>query len=376
LENSSCVLLHVIPNLYSKGGTPRKLLNLVRAKESNRLRHVFLVFGNLRDNLNREMLQARAIVVEVTRRRNYDLRLLLDIIRFVHIYHADIISTHFARADVYGALAGILTSKPVIKNVHGILWNNSRFLQKVDGFLSRFRACTVCNSKATREAVIRQTGAMNAIVINNGVPNRAVTLTAEQRASMRSTLAIPHDAYVIGHVGGMIPLRDQNVILSVVEQIVREGINVYLVLVGDGPLRNELESKCSRLGIMRRVHFLGYRDDVPELLAAFDVYVNMAREEGFGIAVVEAMQAGLPVVLANAGALPELIEDGISGILVPPGDADSLANVINNLANDGELRNKLGEEARRRARSQFSISRYVKDMEQLYIEFGSGDAPK
>jgi len=367
---SLCVL-HVIDDLFSNGGTPIKLLNLVRYSDKTRFRHVMLVFANHTKNLNQAFRDEGAIVEEINRKYKLDLRLLYDIQKKCHQHRANILSTHFARADLYGAIAGVLSRIPVIKNAHGIRWNKSRLLKKMDGLLSRFRASTVCNSKATREAVIRQTGAMNAIVIHNGVPNRAVTLTAEQRASLRSTLAIPQDAYVIGHVGGMIPLRDQNVILSAVEQVVREGINVYLVLVGDGPLRNELEGKCSRLGIMRRVRFLGYRDDVPELLAVFDVYVNMALEEGFGIAVVEAMQAGVPVVLANAGALPELVEDGVSGILVPPGDSGSLANVLKRLAKDSEYAGRLGEKAKNRALSQFAISRYVSDMENLYLEIAS-----
>lgn len=369
-------ILHVIADLFAKGGTPRKLLSLVEARNKDRFSHIFLVFNNRKDNLNEEMRQCGGSVIDITMHRNYDFRLLSNICGVVRNYDVDLISTHFARADIYGAIAGMVTRTPVVRNVHGMLWNESRFLQRLDALLTRFRACTVCNSYATRNAVIRQIGAKNTIVIHNGIPNRAVSLSNEEKVRVRNNLGIPQDAFVIGHVGGLIPLRDQNLILSALQRLLDNSVNAYLVFVGDGPLGEDLEAEASRLNITKRVRFLGYRDDVPVLLSILDTYVNMAREEGFGIAVVEAMQAGLPVVLANAGALPELIENGLSGLLVPASDSDDLAKALQRLANDGELRNKLGEEARRRARIQFSISRYVKDMEQLYIEFGSGDARK
>ena len=365
-RRKTTVVLHVISGLFSRGGTPRKLLSLVRAMDSNRFRQVFLLFGNCEDNLNEEMLEARAVVVKVSRPKNYDARLLWDMIRAVRTYQADIISTHFARADMYGVVAGILTGTPVIKNVHGILWNTSPWLQKVDRALSPFRACTVCNSRATLEAVRKQGSLCNGVVIYNGVPNRAVTLSPERVAALRASLGIPPDAFVIGHVGGLIPLRDQRVMIDAMVLLSRELPNAYLVLVGDGPIRQQLEEQAVRLGLGERVLFLGYRDDVPQLLATFDAYANMAYAEGFGIAVVEAMQSSLPVVLANAGALPELIEDRVSGLLVPPGDSASLAKALAHLESDRVWTAQIGQAARRRALDEFSIERYAQEFERLY----------
>jgi glycosyltransferase involved in cell wall biosynthesis len=152
--------------------------------------------------------------------------------------------------------------------------------------------------------------------------------------------------------------------------------NVYLVLVGDGPLRQQLEEQATKLGLRDRLLFLGYRNDVPELLAMFDAYVNMAYAEGFGIAVIEAMQAGLPVVLANAGALPELIEDGISGLLVPPGDCQSLANALLRLNADRIWARHIGESARRKALRDFSIDRFAQDFECLYRKVAQTDCSR
>ena len=372
IMSKKITVLHVMQETSSRGGTPRKLLSLVVNGDRDKFHHVFLVFANRAENLNQEYRKAGAIIEEIDRLRNWDIRLLWDILKIRKQYRCDVINTHFARADIYGAIAGVLCHIPVVKSVHGILWNDSDWLQKIDGLLSPLRTVTLCNSEATRRSVIYQTGAKNTKVIYNGVMNHAVYLTPDQKMMKRNALDLPPDAFVIIHVGGMIALRDQSFIIQAVKQCADAGNNVYLVFVGDGPLRQWLETESKELGLGLRTRFLGYRSDIPELNAMADVYVNMARKEGFGIAVIEAMQSSLPVVLANAGALPELIEEGVSGILVPTGDAAALSAALIKLHNNRDLRRKLGEEARKQANNKFVISRYVSDMENIYRDVAKG----
>jgi hypothetical protein len=123
-------ILHVLPGLFAYGGTPIKLLNLVRYSDPMRIQHAFLLFNTQEENLVDENLaneyhKAGAIVCEVKRRRSYDFRLIGDISRICGQFKCDIINTHFARADIYGVVAGKLCNRPVIKSVHGIRWSNS-----------------------------------------------------------------------------------------------------------------------------------------------------------------------------------------------------------------------------------------------------------
>jgi glycosyltransferase involved in cell wall biosynthesis len=365
-------VLHIIQGLFSKGGTPRKLLSLVERRTKEKFHHIFFVYSNQKDNLNDKIIQAGGSLIQVERQKKYDIRLLFDILHVVHKYQVHLINTHFARADLYGTIAGILTGRPVIKNVHGILWNESGCLQKLDGLLSKYRACAVCNSKATQEAVICQTGARNCRVIYNGVPDRTVSLQPGQVAELRASIGIPRGAFVVGHVGGLIPLRDQSIIIDSVSLLVNKLSNILLVFIGDGPIRQQLEDHAASLGVAEKVRFLGYRENVPALMNIFDVYVNMAREEGFGISVVEAMQTGLSVILANSGALPELIEDGVSGILVPPGESEPLAKALLQLRDEPQWAAKIGNAARTRALNMFSIERFTSDFEQLYADLLKG----
>ena len=361
------VILHIMQDSFARGGTPIKLLGLVKHTDSQHLKHIFLFFANNPINLNRDLEMAGAKVIEVSRRKRYDVRLLQDIIKAIHAYQVDVISTHFARADIYGAIAGVITGKPIIRNVHGILWNESRGLQFLNKALNRFREITVYNSRATWNEDEKIFRAHRARLIYNGVIDRVHPVNSEEKIQIRKKLHLPISALIIGHVGGMIPVRDQETIISSVSLLKASMGEVCLLLIGDGPLRSHLEEKATVLGISQYVKFLGYRDDISALLCACDIYVNMAYKEGFGIAVIEAMQAELPVVLANAGALPELIEDGVSGILTPPGDVHALANSLIKLARNSGYAKQLGQQARRKYLQDFSITRYVKEMEDLYL---------
>ena len=359
-------ILHVIEGTFAYGGTPLLLLKLVSVSDKERFSHHFLVYANTSSNLNEQLRESGATVDEVRRPHNWDVRLLCDIVRTSRRYQCDIINTYFARPDIYGAVAGRLVGVPVIKSVHSIRWNDSRLLQTIDRLLYGLRVLTICNSESSQRRVVRDMGARNTTVIYNGVPDCRPSMTAEERAMKRAGLGVPANALLVLHVGQMLALRDQSAILPAIKECVVRGVDAYLAFAGEGPLRERLEAESRELGLSERVLFLGNRSDVPELNFISDAYVNMARKEAFGIAVVEAMQCGLPVVLARAGALPELVVDGVSGILVPPGDSSSLANALINLAKDKELAKRLGEEARRRALTEFSIGRYVRDMENAY----------
>jgi glycosyltransferase involved in cell wall biosynthesis len=364
--NDKIVILHVMESLFSKGGTPRKLLSLVDNGTKDKFQHVFLVFLNHPDNLSDEIKHVGGIVEEVFRPRNYDIRLLFDIRRMVRKYKIDIINTHFARSDIFGVTVGLMCGVPVIKSVHGIPWNDSKLFIFIDRLLARFRYTTACNSGASREAERKRSHAKKLKVIHNGVVPRGCNLTGEESIAYKKQLGGSPKGLLVGNVGGFTDWRRQDLIVEAISIIVERGIDAYCVLVGGGPQKVAAEHLAESLKIADRVRFLGYIGDVGKFLASIDVFVNMANAEGFGIAVVEAMFAGAPVVLANAGAHPELIVDGESGILVSEGSSTELADALTRLAEDLFLMQRLGEGGKRRANEKFTISRFVLDFENLY----------
>jgi glycosyltransferase involved in cell wall biosynthesis len=147
------------------------------------------------------------------------------------------------------------------------------------------------------------------------------------------------------------------------------------VLAGDGPLRGELEAEATRLDLGERVIFLGRREDVPQLLAACDVFALPSLYEGSSLAVLEAMAARRAVVSSAIGGTAELIADGESGLLVPPGDAEALATALRRLLDDPSLRKALAARARARAEAEFSREAMAQRVEGVYKEL-LGDGPK
>lgn len=364
--NEKTTVLHVMPSLLSPAGTPRKLLSLVQNADREKFQHVFLLFCNHQDNLSDDIRRAGGIVQEVSRPRNYDIRLLFDIRRMVRKYKIDIINTHFPRSDIFGVLVGLMCGVPVIKSVHGIVWSSSMFFIYLDRLVVPFRYLTTCNSHASREAERKRSHAKKLKVIYNGVVPRECKLSDEGSRVFRQKLGIPLDSFFVGHVGGLVELRRQDLIIEAVSTLHKSGIDVFCAIAGKGPEEYRLKEQAKALNVEERVRFLDYIDDIGEFLASIDVFVNMARSEGFGIAVVEAMFAGIPVVLANSEAHPELIVDGNSGILVSEGNSRELADALTRLAEELSLRQRLGQGGKKRANEKFTISRFVQDFENLY----------
>ncbi len=138
------------------------------------------------------------------------------------------------------------------------------------------------------------------------------------------------------------------------------------VFIGDGPLRTALQEQAQALGIAQRVHVLGRRDDVPALLSQLDIFVLTSRSEGMSNTILEAMATGLPVVATAVGGTPEMVLDGETGRLVPPDDPEALERALTPLLIDAAPRRRMGQQARRRVESRFSLPAMVQAYETLY----------
>jgi glycosyltransferase involved in cell wall biosynthesis len=363
-------VLHVMRDLFAKGGTPRKCLCLARESDPREVRHDFLLFNDTEDSLAAAVEALGSTVLRSRRTGQWDVRLVSDVVRAVDLLESDVVSTHFARADIYGCLGGTLARRPVVKNIHGIVWNESasiKLAQVLDSSLARWRFAVVCNSQATLDAARNRGPMVNPIVVHNGVDSLSGLVEPSDRLRLRGELGIPVGAFVFGHIGGLIPIREQNLLVEAAASLAMRGDRAHCVIVGDGPSRGALESLAHTLGITARVHLVSYRDDVAAVLSVMDAYVNMCGAEGFGIAVVEAMGLGIPVILADAGAHPELIDDGISGLLVPAGALAPLVRALERLSGDSNERARMGAAGRLVAHTRFGMTRYADLLNAVYV---------
>jgi len=171
----------------------------------------------------------------------------------------------------------------------------------------------------------------------------------------------------VGIVGRMVPIKGHRNFLQAASEVLRSCSNVRFVLVGDGGLRREMEMECRQLGITEAVTFLGWRRDLDKIYADLDLVVMSSLNEGTPVSLIEAMAAGKAVIATKVGGIPDVVEDGTTGLLVPPKDPKALAGAILRLLNDDDLRRSLGERAGASVYPKYDVSRLVQEMKDFYL---------
>jgi glycosyltransferase involved in cell wall biosynthesis len=190
--------------------------------------------------------------------------------------------------------------------------------------------------------------------------------SAGERGEVRSGLGIPPDAFVAGTVGRLAPQKGLDVLLAAAQRVLAQRGDAWFVIVGSGELAGALRAQAGELGIAGRVVFTGARQDVERLLPAFDLFVSSSLWEGLPTAILEAMAARVPVVATRVSGTVELVEDGLTGLLAPPGDSDALAKTILAIMEQPDAAAAMAARARPLAASRFDISAIARQHEALY----------
>jgi len=202
------------------------------------------------------------------------------------------------------------------------------------------------------------------VTIHNGI-DLSPFLTLPPRAAAREALDLREDALVIGTAGRFAEQKGLRYLLDAAPAVA-ESRDIVFVLGGDGPLRDDLVARAEATGLGDRIRFPGFVRDVPGLLAAIDVYVQPSLSEGLSIALIEAMAAARPIVATTAGGSPEIVVDGVTGLLVPPAEPGSLAKALGRLLDDAELRDSMARAGRERALAEFERDSMVTRTLALY----------
>jgi len=251
-------------------------------------------------------------------------------------------------------LARAATGAKIVVHLHGRILE-PRGLGPID-FSARGADIVVAVSHAVASRVVD--GPARVIYAGTDVP--PMDSPAPRR---RSTSEV-----ILGTAGRLIPLKGVEFLLSAAAMLRGEFPDLRVEIAGSGPERPHLEQRIARLGLTGRVEFLGWIDDLPTVLPRWDVFVMPSLEEGFALAALEAMAAGLPVVASGVGGVPELVVDGVTGWLAPPGDAEALAARLRLLLRNPEERLTMGANARARVRDHFGLAQMTENFGKLYDE--------
>jgi L-malate glycosyltransferase len=247
-------------------------------------------------------------------------------------------------------------------------WLKDKMARVKNRFVSHWIDKIIADAEFIRHDLITDVGVASSkiTVIYNGV--NAGRFNRDKGPTMdKAGLGIPANHRVVTTVANCIPEKGLDVFLRAAEKTLRDGAEATFVIVGDGPLSNDLKQLALSLGISKNVVFLGLRDDVQNILAVSDIFVLCSMwEEAHALVILEAMASRLPVVATRIGAIPESVEEGVTGMMFARGDAAGAANAISALLNDEPLRLKMGDAGRRRAEDRFTLDRWVNDTVALY----------
>jgi glycosyltransferase involved in cell wall biosynthesis len=225
--------------------------------------------------------------------------------------------------------------------------------------------CFICVSEAIRSMLIADgVPAARAVVVNEGIDLERVD--AAPPAKLHEELWLPHHAPIVGNVAALVPHKGQRHLIDAAALVLRQIPDARFVIAGEGELRGALERQIRERRLEKHVYLLGFRPDVLSLHKIFDVFVMSSVTEGLGTSLLDAMACGKPVVATMAGGIPEVVEDGLTGLLVPTRDPEAMAAAIVRLLNDAALRRQMGEAAFLSARERFSVERMVLDTLRVY----------
>jgi glycosyltransferase involved in cell wall biosynthesis len=319
------------------------------------------------DELGREISPLRDLVATI--------RLALLIRR----ERPQILHTHTAKAGTVARVAALLAGsrRPpiVVHTFHGHVLRGyfgpvrSLFFRLLERRLASMTTALVAVSPQVRDDLVALGVAPRDrfVVIRLGIElDRRVAPDQDGRLESRRYLGIPPDRFAVGWIGRMTAVKRTDDVLIAFRRLRDSGVDACLCLVGDGPDRTHLERRAHELGVVRDTVFLGYQEDVAPYYAAFDALVLPSGNEGTPVSAIEALAAGRPVVATRVGGVPDVVRDGEDGFLVEAGATDDLADRLERLARDPELRERMGEQGRARVLPRYAVDRLVDDVDRLY----------
>jgi glycosyltransferase involved in cell wall biosynthesis len=311
-------------------------------------------------------------------------RRIVKLARLIRHLEIDLVHTSNIDGELHGGIAGRLTGVPVVGTFTNIAaeqvrlvdnpFLNARKLRLARALrrvvLRRTHDRYIAISQYVAHSTIRAVGLPPAAieVIYRGLPDDGFGAEARDVEAVRREFDLERHYPALLTVGRLVPQKGQRYLIGAMPEILRAHPRARLLIVGIGFLEQQLREQVDAVGLGASVRFLGRREDVAALMGAADIFVFPSLFEGLGVSLLEACASGLPCVVSNVGPLPEVVENGVTGVLVPSRDPGSLAAAVSRLASDPDLMRRFGKAARARVRRAFQIDRSIAQLEALYDE--------
>jgi glycosyltransferase involved in cell wall biosynthesis len=356
------------------GGAERLLVDMVATVDQPRFNYEVAYVLRDQDALVPAILSGGTPVHSLDAAQNADLRWMATLRRLLVTGRYDVVHFHLPYAAAFGQLVVASlprSARPGVVYTEHSLWDRARFVNRVllrgsMGSGERLVAVSQASYDALPEP-LRQRATTVVHGVDLSRSDSLIARRAELRARLRSELVVDDEELLFLTVANLRPEKGYDVLLEAAKAIADGDPPIRIAAVGRGPLRDPLRARHMELGLGDRFQFLGQRDDVLQLLAGADAFVLASRHEGLPVALMEATSVGLPIVASRVGGIPQMLEDGVDALLVPPGDPGVLAQAMKRLASDPELRERLGRQAKLRS-SMFDIAEANRAVGDIYLQ--------
>ncbi|VAX38257.1 hypothetical protein MNBD_UNCLBAC01-2034 [hydrothermal vent metagenome] len=364
--NKKIRVIHLAENL-NVGGAEYVMTMIARGLDKKK--YYVEVWGIARGGSMVNILQAQGTVVKILGIFSYSNPFnILKLAKFFKDFQPDIIHSHTYFSNTISRLAAKLAGVPtMVVHVHSIYSQYTARHLWVERFLSRWTTKVISCSDAVRQFVLQKEKINPSLTttIPNGVDVQKFS-NIEDNSSLRHELNIKSDDIVLTTIASLTPQKGHRYFLEALTEIIKINQNVKYFLIGDGPLRKELEEYVEKLGLGKYVQFLGIRHDVPLLLKISNIFILPSLREGLPLVIIEAMASGLPVIATDVGGTSEVVKEGVTGLLVPAKDVQKLIDAVVTLFNNPVDVKVMGEQGRKRAVKYFSQDIMLKQIEKIY----------
>jgi glycosyltransferase involved in cell wall biosynthesis len=327
--------------------------------------HVTHLICRPHTDLETKTRQARLSVYPMNMHSDFGLLAIFRIMRFIRAHRIEIICTNMQKELRFAGIAAELMRTAVVawRHIDQPLKNNWRYR-----FTYNFCAtCIAANSNATRDSLLKNAPWLKReriAVIYNGID--PIFFANGDGAKIRRAYGLCANTPLIGFVGLLDERKGIQFLLEAFAPVCEEIPDARLLLVGEGNLREHIEVFRQHHDFGRRLFLAGFQPNIADFMNAFDLLVLPSLWEGFGYVLVEAMAAGKPVIATNTSSMPEIVRDGVDGLLVPPGDVQALSQAIARLLQNPQLAKQMGENGKKRVEEKFTKERMIEEIEALF----------
>ena len=349
-------ICHIIGSL-KYGGAERQLTNLMN--NLNAKSKLIILLANEHDRGFYRLLNKKITIYYMPTRTRYFYYYIIKLSILLRQKRIDVLQTHMYWANFFGTLAGKIAGVPVIITTeHGMNPWKKRWHYWIERrIITKFSDLRICVSRDI----------MNARKNRDRIPGKKLIYIPNAVAIPAEIKIIENKKTIIGAIGRFIGAKDYSTLIKAAGILKESNIDFEMYILGDGPLRKELENIRAQLGLESIIRMPGFQDNVDEWLIKFDLFVISSKREGQPLVLLEAMSNGLAIVATNVGGIPDTVKAGEEAILVEPGDPEILASAMRDLIDSDSLREKYGKKAKERSEREFSISTICNQYEELYL---------